>query len=271
VFLGSGKQATGFISYVLQLMPSFFLVSIAFALLYKLMPNTPVYWLGALTGGIVGGSLWLLLNIFNAFNLSKVVSLNTTYGSLAVIPIFLVGLYFSWSIVLFGAQVAYAFQNRVTYVQTKKAETVNERGREYVALRVMNFLGQRFQQSLPPASLLQISDSLGVPSRLIVLVVEPLIQAGLVLEMTGEAQVAYAPARPLESITCHDILQTFRGVRQDLETRDDKARLPVCAAFTRILETEREAATAITLKDLVKESLAAKHAKPAKFESTGQT
>ena len=263
VFLGSGSQPSGFFSFILQLLPSFFLVSVAFGLLYKLMPNTPVNWLAALSGGVVGGSLWLLLNIFNAFNLSKVVSMSAIYGSvLAVIPIFLVGLYFSWLIVLFGAQVAYAFQNRLSYVQAKKAETVNQRGREYVALRVMNYLGQRFERSQPPATLLQISDYLGVPSRLIVLVVEPLIEAGLVLELGGEAQVAYAPARPLEAITCHDIIQTFRGARQELETRDDSARLPVCAAFGKIVESEREAAAAITLKELVKESLATKGKKP---------
>jgi membrane protein len=255
VFLGSANHVNGFFGYLLQLLPSFFLVSIAFALLYKLMPNTPVHWLGAINGGVVGGSLWLLLNIFNAFNLSKVASLNTTFGPLAVVPIFLIGLYFSWLIVLFGSQVAYAFQNRATYVQTKKAETVNERGREYVALRVMNFLGQRFAQSQPPATLLQISSSLGVPSRLIVLVVEPLIQAGLVLELTSDAQVAYAPARPLDAINCQDIIQTFRGARQDLETRDDAARMPVCAAFTQILEAERNTASSITLMDLVKKTL----------------
>ena len=56
------------------------------------------------------------------------------------IPIFLIGLYFSWLILLFGAQVAYALQNRKMYLQERKAESVNQRGREYVAVRVMAYL-----------------------------------------------------------------------------------------------------------------------------------
>ena len=71
-----------------------------------MIPNTQVNWNAALAGGLVGGSLWLFLNIFNAFQLSRVVGMSKIYGSaLAVIPIFLVGLYFSWFVVLFGAQV----------------------------------------------------------------------------------------------------------------------------------------------------------------------
>ncbi len=228
------------------------LVSIAFALVYKLMPNTPVAWVAAFIGGGVGGSLWLLLNIFNAFNLSRVVSMDKIYGSvLATLPIFLIGLYFSWMIVLFGAQVAYAFQNRLSYVQAKKAETVNQRGREYVALQTMTYLAQRFQQGEPPVTLLEISEYLGVPSRLIVLVLRPLLDAGLVLEVGSETAGAYVPGRPIEAITCHDILATFRGLRQDMETRDNAGRLPVCAEFNRIQEGERALAASVTLKDLV--------------------
>ena len=47
------------------------------------------------------------------------------------------GLYLSWLILLFGAQVAYAFQNRRAYVQEKQAESVNQRGREFVAFRLI--------------------------------------------------------------------------------------------------------------------------------------
>ena len=62
-----------------------------------------------------------------------------------VLPLFLVGMYFSWLIMLFGAQVTYAFQNRESYLQQKLAENVNQRGREFVALRLMTCIGQRFQ------------------------------------------------------------------------------------------------------------------------------
>ena len=57
-----------------------------------------VHWRAATVAGIVGGTLWLLMNIFTSFQLSKVVSMSAIYGSVfAIIPIFLLGLYFSFS------------------------------------------------------------------------------------------------------------------------------------------------------------------------------
>jgi membrane protein len=248
--------------YVYKALP-FLLVSVVFALLYKMMPNTQVNWRAAFIGGVVGGSLWLILNIFSAVNLGRVVNMSKIYGTaLGIIPIFLIGLYFSWLIMLFGAQVAYAFQNREVYLQEKKAESVNQRNREYVALRVMTLLAQRFDQALKPPTVLEISTELGIPSRLVGRVLQPLIDSGLVLEVAGEKnEVAYAPARPTETITCYNVLQTLRsGGGQELETREEQYRAIVCAHFERIEQAERQAAATVTLKDLVNQAPAVRDA-----------
>lgn len=242
--------------YVVKVL-TFLLVSLIFALLYKMMPNTEVNWGAALIGGVVGGSLWLLLNIASAVNVGRVVSMSKIYGTaLGIIPIFLLGLYFSWLIMLFGAQVAYAFQNRDVYLQEKKAESVNQRNREYVALRVMTLLAQRFEHARKPPTVLEIATELAVPSRLVGRVLQPFIDTGLVLEVAGDKnEIAYAPARPTETITCHDVLQTLRtGGGQELETRDEQSRPIVCAHFERIEQAERQAASTVTLKDLVNQA-----------------
>jgi membrane protein len=85
---------------------------LTFALVYQLVPNTKVRFSAALTGGIISGSLWHLNNVFGFLYVSRVVTNSKIYGSLALVPVFMIGLYFSWVILLFGAQVAYAFQNR---------------------------------------------------------------------------------------------------------------------------------------------------------------
>jgi membrane protein len=239
--------------FALKAMP-FVIVSLAFALLYKLIPNTQVNWGAALVGGVVGGCFWLLLNIFNALSLSRVTTMSKIYGTaLGLVPIFLLGLYFSWLIVLFGAQVAYAYQNREVYVQERKAEGVNERGREFVALRLMLSIAQHFVRNEKPPTLLQLAKNLGVPSRLVGRVLQPLVQARLVLEVAGN-ETAYAPARPVETITCHEILLTLRTVGGlELETRDDPARKCVRAEFERIAEAERGEAGRVTLRQLLDE------------------
>ena len=141
------------------------LLWLLFALIYRLVPNTKVHFSAALVGGIVAGSLWHLNNICGFLYVSRIVMNSKIYGSLGLIPVFMVGLYFSWVILLFGAQVAYAFQNRKAYLQDKLVENVNQRGREFIALRLMTCIGQRFQLGQPPVTLQKISTELGVPTQ----------------------------------------------------------------------------------------------------------
>jgi membrane protein len=245
------SSLTGIPYLTTKILP-FLVVSCAFALFYKLMPNTEVHWNAAAVGGLVGGCLWLLLNIANAMNMSKVVSMSAIYGSaMAVLPIFLLGLYFSWLILLFGAQVSYAYQNRQVYVQEKQAESVSQKAREYVALRIMTLLAQRFEAGTKPPTLLEIGTELGVPTRLVGRIVQPLITAQLAVEIGGK-EVAYAPARPVETITCEDVIDVFRVKNgRDLATKEEPARAIVCAEFERIRAAEQQVAQSVTLKDLV--------------------
>ena len=192
---------------------------LAFALVYLLVPNTKVRFGAALAGGIVGGSLWHLNNLFGSLYVSRVVTNSKIYGSLGLVPVFMIGIYFSWVILLFGAQVAYAFQNRRAYLQDKLADNVNQRGREFIALRLMTCIGQRFQHCLPPVTVQEISAELGIPTRLAQQVLQTLLTARLVTEIAG-AEPAYAPARPLDSMNAHHILQAMRaGSGQELPAR----------------------------------------------------
>lgn len=229
----------------------FMLISLGFALLYKLMPNTEVHWRAALLAGVVGGCVWLLQTIVQAMTVSSVVSKTSIYGNLAVVPIFLLGLYFSWLILLFGAQVAYALQNRQVYLQEKKADSVNQRGREFVALRLMTLVADRFEHKKSPPTVLEIATELGIPSRLVTRIVPLLLEARLLVEVSGE-EMAYAPARPLAKITTHDILHSLRtGGGQELKTRDGAAGELVRSEFYKIQEAEKRVASSITLEDLV--------------------
>ena len=177
--------------FIYQFLPFVFLW-LMFALVYLLVPNTKVRFSAALAGGMVGGSLWHLNNMFGFLYVSRVVSNSRIYGSLGLVPVFMIGLYFSWAILLFGAQVAYAFQNRQAYLQDKLAENVNQRGREFIALRLMTCIGQRFQCCRPPVTVQEISAELGIPTRLAQQVLHTLLAARLVTETAG----ADPPTRP---------------------------------------------------------------------------
>lgn len=228
----------------------FVLLSLAFGGFYKLMPNTQVQPAAALVGGIVGGTLWQLNNKLSVLYVSKAASYSQIYSGLAVIPLFLVGMYFSWLILLFGAQVAYAYQNRQSYLQEKQADGVNQRGREFVALRVMTLIAQHFVRGQKPPGVNFIASALGVPSRLVSRILEPLLEAKILVEVVDE-ETLYSPARPLAQITAHDVMQALRAGRgMELDTRDDALRHRVRDEFESIATAERSAAEAVTLETL---------------------
>lgn len=237
-----------------RLLP-FVVLSLAFGLLYQLMPNTRVQWQAALIGGIVGGSLWQLNNILSVHYFSKAVTYSQIYGSLSLIPLFLVGMYTSWLILLFGAQVAYAYQNRQSYLQEKVAETVCQRGREFVALRLMTLIGRRFQTAGKPDGVILLSECLGVPTRIVSQILAALKQANLVVEAATGGESGFVPARPLERINANDVLQALRvGCGLELETADDPARATVRERFEEIGRAEREVASALTIDELAREA-----------------
>jgi membrane protein len=238
------------VTVISQLVPVI-LISVTFTLFYKLMPNTKVHFGAALVGGALAGTAWHLFNLFSIYLGSRAVNASKIYGGLALIPLLMLGLYAVWVIVLFGAQVAYAFQNRESYLQEKLAENVNQRGREFVALRLMTCIGQRFERGLPPVTVPEMSRELGIPSKLIAQVLQTLLAARLVVEVSG-AEHGYAPARSLEAINCHHILLAMRATQgQELVTRDEPVRLEVFGEFARIQAAEKEAASAVTIRALV--------------------
>ncbi len=244
-FASVQQHLGGLVSQVLPIL----LVTISFTLFYQLMPNTKVHFRAALVGGVVGGVLLHLNHTFSALYAGQVLRNSTVYGSLSIIPIFMVGTYISWVIVLFGAQVSYACQNRRVYLQDKLAENLNQRGREFVAARLMTFIADRFKASQPPATVTELSNSLGLPSRLTIKILQILVQNHLLVEVAG-LEVAFAPAQPLDKISYQAILEAMRaGYGQDLATRDDAQREKIRARLQKIEQAETSVAAKITLNE----------------------
>jgi membrane protein len=244
-------EAMPFIGNLLfQLLPVVVLC-LTFGLIYALMPNTRVEWRAAVVGGLTGGLLFHLNNVVSVLYVSRVVSNSMIYGGVGLVLVFMIGLYFSWLILLFGGQVAYAYQNRAIYLEEKQVENINQRGREFVAFRLITLVGQKFLRGESPPGVALLGKTLGIPTRLIRQIMQTLTAARLVVETFG-AETAYLPARPIEQITCYDVLQAMRASQgMEMATRDEPTRNEVLGEFQRIQEAEKKAASSVSLLDLV--------------------
>ncbi|MFM8470093.1 MAG: YhjD/YihY/BrkB family envelope integrity protein [Limisphaerales bacterium] len=242
-------------AFLFKFLP-FALVSVGFAAFYALLPATKVDWQAALVGGIVGGSLWQLNNLLSVLYVSRVVSNSKVYGSLGLVPVVMIGLYFSWIILLFGAQVAYSFQNRRAYFQERQVENLDQRTREFIALRLMVEVARRFIAGERPATGAVLAELLGVPTRLAGKILQALVTANLLAE-SQPGEVAFLPARPLEQISCHDILLALRTSRNGgVATRADPVRELVRGRYERFAAAEQAASAKVSLAALAAEMTA---------------
>ena len=121
------RELGGFINALIPLL----LAMAGLTFLYKLIPNMVVSWSAAIWGGVVAGSLWQLNHVLSAIYVSRVLMKNDLYaktygGSLGLLPVFMLGVYFTWLIILYGALVA----ARVQYHSTPLTESVTDKDAE---------------------------------------------------------------------------------------------------------------------------------------------
>jgi len=102
---GAFEEVSGFVTVFMPLIFSW----LAFSLLYLAVPNRPVAFRDALIGGVVAAVLFALLRMGFARFVASANTYRTLYGALAVIPLFLMSMYLSWAVVLFGAVMTAAF------------------------------------------------------------------------------------------------------------------------------------------------------------------
>jgi membrane protein len=234
------------LGFVVQL-SSFGLLTIMLTLFYRVIPNTRVFWRSAIIGGVVVAALLLGNQLIQLLYVKRVVLERSLYGSLAIVPVLMFGLYVFWLIVLIGAVVSYAIQN-VHFRNSQAAwSTLTEATRERMTLVVFLTICRRFRDCLPPISVSHISELLKVPSQLLNECLNRLVLMQLVTTLrpppdsTG-ADYLYQPSRPLNRITLFDFKTLDDNLGEDpvgasLE-RIDPLMVQYSAALNRLGEQE---------------------------------
>ena len=89
----------------------FLTTSIAFSLLYILIPNCFVSKKHAFVGGFICAILFELAKYGFGIYVREMPSYENIYGAVAIIPLFLIWIYVSWMIVLFGAHITFCLSS----------------------------------------------------------------------------------------------------------------------------------------------------------------
>ncbi len=196
-------------------------------LLYKLAPHAHVRWRSALSGGLVSGIAWDIARHTYSGIATLAFSANPVYGSLGIAPLFLMWIYVSWAIVLFGARLAYAVEH-AAFRSSFMDITNHPRARELIAARVAQISARAFLAKEPGPTTRAIAEQLSVPGQTVDEIVSRLETAGLIkIEKKGELR----PARDPSLLTLADLSAAVGGV---VSTDDTSGRPADFAAFERL-------------------------------------
>jgi len=191
-----------------KLLPYVLVIS-AFTFIYMFVPHTYVQFRSALTGGVLAGILWELAGwAFAVLSVSST-RLTAIYSGFAILVMFMIWLYVSWTIVLVGSLVAFYVQNPELTRYGLKHNEVGGRTMERVALHVMYLIGRAFEQNHTPWSREQLARRLHLPTDLILDVLDRLRQRGLIILVTGRIR-RYVPARDMGKVPLREVILAVR-------------------------------------------------------------
>lgn len=261
-------QLVGSLILLLFKVAPFLFMWLAFTGLYLFMTNIRVEWRAAFVGGVVGGTLWQLAQLAYVHFQVGVGRYNAIYGTMAALPIFMVWLYLSWVIVLFGLGVCYARQNLRTSGHDLHGSEVSPRSFERVALAILTHLADRFIRGEPALSQEQLASLLSLPPRLCRDVINVLLKAGFVAELSSRhGRSFYQLGRSAEDLTLADVFSGLRSHgRESLGLERHARTVKIQEAYDRIDEAFRDSLKDQSLKDFVQSQRADKVKEEASAE-----
>ncbi len=183
----------------------------------KLFPCTHVRWgpalLGATTSWVlleIGGGVFQLYVQWTYTNPDY--PLRAFYGSLILLPVFLVWLYTFWLIVLLGVEVAHVSQNYGSLVAAEQTAAERERRRLRSpsldnALEILAHVAAHFLRGDGPVPHELLDDEMHLPSRDVREVAEVMVEAKLLIE-TDEGWML---TRPPDGIALEEVAAAWRS------------------------------------------------------------
>jgi membrane protein len=200
ISVGYAKEIPEIDIVMLKVIPVL-LTTLAFSLLFRIVPNRFVPLRHAIIGGIVAAIAFETMNRIFAYYITHFTTYKLVYGAFASIPIFLLWIYLSWLTILFGALITASlpyWRGRPTPKLTAAAEF-------YYALRLLKIMSEAMQsgkvQTVP-----MLSQKLHVSFDVLENILSALARINIVDKLAGRG---WAMIRNTESIQVSELYRLF--------------------------------------------------------------
>jgi len=190
--------------YMLRFFP-YLVIWATLTFLYLIIPNTLVRFRPALTGAVVAGFLWQIAQWGYIHFQIGFARNNAIYGAMAALPIFMLWIYVSWLILLFGVEIVHVQQNIKNLKREIRAGSISFRVRELLTLAILQSVAAAVTSGRAGVTGEELGDILDLPERLLDELLDNLVVTGFVRTIPGETPL-YTAAGDLQNILVADVL-----------------------------------------------------------------
>ncbi len=221
---------------------------------FKLLPNTRVLWRYAILSAVVTSILFEIakfgfnLYITNVFSTGY----SAIYGAIGLVPVFLIWVYLSWTVVVFGIELSYCGQNLRRLMLRDKVERKLSTGSgqelvlgSLVAVEVMATVARGFARGEVPVPIDRICAESNYSIQVALAVMARLEAVGVVLRVEQGDIDGYVPARPLDEVSLWELVKSFEVAGVKAEHTPE-----LRATVQRALEALRIALQTLSARDL---------------------
>jgi membrane protein len=158
--------------------------------------------------------------------------------------------------VLFGAELAYSYQNAAHHELEDEIRTLSMRYKKVIALLVANMVARRFYHNEPSLTVDQIAEKLDLPSRLARMIVNEFVETGIFVEVKTEnyKEVVLQPGVTESKFTVQYLIDALekKGVNS-LPIGDSEELEHISKLMAELDQTMDTSMGHVLVKDLVKQ------------------
>lgn len=187
---------------------SYIVATVAFFLLYFVLPNTKVQAKAAIWGAAMAALVWAFAKWGFGAYVTKFIPYSQVYGVLGLMPLGVFWIFITWLIVLFGLQLTFTTQH-LKSLDAAEIVAVKKREEYFIAndltaINIVREIAAAFEANNAPVSSGVICSKLDLPAEFGEKILKHLVTSELIVK-TSEPKVGFIPAKDPENIRLSDI------------------------------------------------------------------
>ena len=243
-----GRIQETVLSDIAPVLLSYVVATVAFFLLYFVLPNTKVQAKAAIGGAAVAALVWIAAKNLFGYYVTEWKPYSTVYGVMALVPITVLWIYITWLIVLFGLQLTFTTQH-LKSLDAAEIATAKETEEYFIAndLTAINILREiaiAFEKNDAPVEAEVICSKLNIPAEFGEKILNHLVDSKLIAK-TSDPKTGFLPAKDPANIKLSDIAEAVAaaGFAQSTTEQPD--------SLQQITQAQRSALAQHNLKQIL--------------------